>query len=298
MNGKLPAVSIITALYNCLELTKAYLASLERTLEPLSVEYEIVLIDDGSTDGTREFLATLSTPYQIILNEKNLGYAGANNRGASMAHHDILLFLNNDLILKPGWLEPLLKGLSNLPEVGIVGNIQLDAASGLIDHAGVFFDHKGLPAHARKGRKTIPKEEFREWNALTAACMALRKEDFLSLGGFDEAYRNGTEDIDLCVRMKKAGYRLFVANHSVVLHHVSSSPGRTDHDSANMALFQSRWGAVTADWGKREWAEEYLRRYARKWWRYNFTKFWKALFILLFKSRIAGTSSFKKSLKS
>lgn len=289
------AVSIITALFNCLDLTKAYLKSLEDSVIPLGIEYEVLLIDDGSTDGTRDFLQALGPPYRVFFNETNLGYAGANNRGAREATHDVLLFLNNDLVLPPGWLEPLLKGLTTLPEVGVVGNIQLNAETGHVDHAGVFFDTKGLPSHARKGRKSLPKGEFREWNAVTAACMAVRKEVFIRLGGFDESYRNGTEDIDLCVRLKKEGFRLFVANESVVQHHISSSPGRTDHDSANMQLFKSRWGAVTSQWGRREWAEEYLRRYARNWWRYNFTKFWKAIFILLFQRRIGTPTSFESS---
>lgn len=283
-----PPVSIITALYNCLELTRRYLETLEATLSGGAVRYEVILVDDGSTDGTREFLETLEEPYRVLLNKENLGYAGANNRGAEVARNPVLIFLNNDLELQEGWLEPMLKGLEFLPDAGIVGNIQFNPKTGLIDHAGVFFDREGLPAHARKGRKRIPRGAFREWNAVTAACMVIRADVFREHGGFDGSYHNGTEDIDLCVRLKESGFRHYVSNESRILHHVSSSPGRTDRDQANMELFKERWGSMTSEWGKREWAQEYLRRYARRWWRYNFTKFWRALWILLFRRRSGG----------
>ncbi len=290
----LPPVSIITALYNCLDLTRTYLETLEATLSKVPVRYEVILIDDGSTDGTREYLATLGEPYRVLLNEKNLGYAGANNRGAKVAKHPVLVFLNNDLELQEGWLEPMLKGLEFLPDAGIVGNLQFNPKTGLIDHAGVFFDREGLPAHARKGRKKVPRGPYREWNAVTAACIVIRADVFRSHNGFDAAYHNGTEDIDLCVRLKVSGFRHYVANRSRILHHVSSSPGRTDRDRANMERFKERWGGLTSEWGKREWAQEYLRRYARCWWRYNLTKFWKAIGILLFQRRLSGPAAVPK----
>ncbi len=276
-----PELSVVTALYNCLDYTKAYLASLEETLDGVGIHYEVILVDDGSSDGTREFLATLGGPYRVILNAENLGYAGANNRGVQAAKGEVLALLNNDLVLTGRWLEPMLKGLETLPEAGIVGNIQMSTSTGLVDHAGVFFDRNGRPAHARKGRKAIPKGEFREWYAVTAACIVLRKSVFEEIGGFDEGYRNGTEDIDLCVRLRKAGYKHYVANTSIIQHHVSVSPGRVVHDDANMDRFVEKWQATTIEWGKREWAREYLQRYARRWWRYNFTKFWKAIWLLI-----------------
>lgn len=281
-------LSIITALYNCLEMTREYLFTIESTLAGTGEPWEIILVDDGSTDGTRDFLAELKSPYRVVLQEENYGYAASNNRGAKLARYDKLAFLNNDLIMQPGWLEPMLAGLETLPGAGIIGNVQIDPRTGLIDHAGVFFDYQGLPAHALKGRKRLRRRQaYREWNAVTAACMLVRREVFLAAGGFDEAYHNGTEDIDLCVRLRLDGYRHYVANRSRIWHHVSSSPGRTDNDAANMQLFQERWGAVTREWGKREWAREYLCRYARRWWRYNFQKFWRAVFILAFQRRIA-----------
>ena len=104
-------VSIIIPLYNCLPLTQAMLASLQATL-PGRLKHEIVFIDDGSTDGTREWLRTLRGPeFNVLLNERNLGYAASNNRAANVARGEFLALLNNDLILQPGWLEPMLAAL-------------------------------------------------------------------------------------------------------------------------------------------------------------------------------------------
>src|SRR4051812_854583 len=100
-------ISFIVPLYNCLPLTQAMLASLKATL-PAALAHEIIFVDDGSTDGTRAWLSSGPAPCRTILNDRNLGFAGACNRGAAAASGEFLFFLNNDLVLLPGWLEPML----------------------------------------------------------------------------------------------------------------------------------------------------------------------------------------------
>ena len=101
-------VSFIIPLFNCLSLTRECVATLQKSL-PTELQYEIILVDDGSTDGTREWLATLSIEFRIILNKSNLGYAKSNNRAAQLAQGSLLCLLNNDLIFKDGWWQPMSK---------------------------------------------------------------------------------------------------------------------------------------------------------------------------------------------
>ena len=272
-------ISFIIPMYNRLALTKACLASLEETVK--GVTYEVLLIDDGSTDGTREFVAGLGPPYHVILNHENLGYAASNNIGAKLARAPVLCLLNNDTILTSRWIEPMVHLLHRSTEIGLVGNIQINMRTRLLDHAGVFFDLDGHPEHAHRGRKKIPKGRYSEWNAVSAACCVIRRETFLSFGGFDEAFRNGYEDVDLCVQMRLAGLRLMVSHESVIFHYVGGSPNRAAHDRVNKELLLQRWSNITSVWGQQEWPVEYLRRYARRWWRYRLSKVMLALWLMV-----------------
>lgn len=273
-----PIISFIIPLYNCLELTKKCLESLEATAKGWS--YEVILVDDGSTDGTREYLQTLGGRYTVILNQENKGYAHNNNLAAKIAKGRYLGLLNNDLILTEGWLEPFMELFQTQENIGCIGNIQYSVASGLIDHAGIFFDLRGRPAHARKNRKHLPSGSFSERNAVTAACMFFEKKRFEEMGGFDEAYLNGSEDTDLCVRLKLAGHRVLLSHESRIFHHVSQSPGRHTHNNRNSQLFMSKWSKITNEWGKTEWPAEYLNRYARHFWKFNGKKFLIAIYLL------------------
>jgi O-antigen biosynthesis protein len=240
------------------------LHSLQATM-PEGVSYEIILIDDGSTDGTREWLGTLQGPgIRVLLNERNVGYAVTNNRAAAIARGGFLALLNNDLILLPGWLEPMLAAHASLEDrAGLIGNIQLDARSGAVDHAGLVIGVTGKPLHVRAippvlGRWLHP---VRAVPAVTGACMLIERALWQRLGGFDEGYINGGEDIDLCFRARAEGRVNAVALRSVVRHHVSASPGRKARDEENSYRLARRWQRefiAAADYGRREWCHGYL----------------------------------------
>lgn len=252
-------VSFIIPLYNCLSLTQAMVASLQATL-PVGLSHEIILVDDGSTDGTRAWLSTLGAPFRVILNERNLGYAAANNRGAAAASGEILVLLNNDLILTRQWLEPMLAAHRRLgPRAGLVGNVQLDARTGAVDHAGIIFNHRGKPEHVR----VLPLAPVRllfpvaQVAAVTGACVLIARSVWNELGGFDEVYRNGCEDVDLCLRVLAAGRLNAVALRSIVRHHVSASPGRKLRDEENTFRFTQRWRTELLRHSVRHWCRHY-----------------------------------------
>jgi len=251
-------VSFVIPLFNCLPLTRECLCSLQATL-PAALDHEIIFIDDGSTDGTREWLASLGQPAtRVILNERNVGFGGACNRGAAAAAGDLLFFLNSDLVLLPGWFEPMQAAFAQFPDAALVGNVQLAAATGAVDHTGIFINHLGKPAHDTAVPRAARASGYRSVPALTGACFAVRRRDWFDLGGFDEAFVNGGEDVDLCLRALAAGRRNYVALRSVVRHHISQSPGRKLRDEENSRRLAERWRQTLVPLATADWCRHYL----------------------------------------
>ncbi|MDA1066719.1 MAG: glycosyltransferase family 2 protein [Verrucomicrobia bacterium] len=271
-----PKVSFIVPLYNRLDCTQALLESFIATIH--SVSFELIFVNDCSDDGSREFLdARRSERIVVLHNEKRMGYAKSVNRGAVNATGEFLGLLNNDLVLTDGWLEPMLECFNKKLKVGTVGNIQRNINTRRIDHAGIIFDLVGLPDHYGKNYPFIPTFDYRDFPAVTGACMLIRRSLFEEMQGFDESYLNGCEDVDLCLRIGQKGYRNIVAGQSTVWHHVSASPGRRDNDQSNNKKLLKRWGEDLKSHGQRNWPFQYLMRYWNKPWLFNGTKLIDAL---------------------
>lgn len=250
----LQKVSIIIPVFNKVEFTRKCLeAIIKNTPREL---YEVIIIDNASTDGTRDFLKCLEGDVKIITNEKNLGFARACNQGARMASTDYLLFLNNDTEPKKGWLEPLLNILTQDNSVGAVGG-KLLFPDGTIQHAGVvIFNDQKLPdplvaRHIYYGQPMDIAEanQLHQYQALTAACLLIRKSAFNEAGGFDENYWNGYEDVDLCFKLQEKGWKLVYQPESVIIHHESKSgPERFSKVSENIQRLHSKWtGKINPD---------------------------------------------------
>jgi len=237
-----PLVSIVIPVYNCLQYTKNCLIALsENTVyEP----YEVIIVDNGSTDGTADFLKCLEGDVKIISNRQNLGFSKACNQGAREASGEYLVFLNNDTIPTTGWLQQLVKTARTDQTIGIIGS-KLLYPDNTIQHAGVVFSKYCQVYHIYRG---LPENHpsvnrVREFQAVTAACMLIRKDLFHSLGGFDEKYLNGFEDIDLCFKVREKGYKIQYCPQSVVYHFESKTEGRKDHDLQNSHIFSNRWAS-------------------------------------------------------
>ena len=272
-------------------MTRIFLRSFVQTVGLPQGSFEILLVDDCSRESAEMFVKEFSVlPIRYLRNDENCGFGESNNRGASEANGEFLILLNNDLKLKPGWLEPMLGVFDNAEHrAGAVGNIQINTRTRLIDHAGVAFGSDGVPFHARKNRLMYPKGNIAEWPAVTAACMLIRRTVFWEVGGFDTAYRNGSEDIDLCMRLRVAGYHNYVSNSSRVYHHISSSPGRHEFNEQNLEIFMGRWRREGEALGSEMWPREYLFRYARHWWKLSPIKFFQACVLLCFRRTKLGS---------
>ncbi|MEI9475281.1 MAG: glycosyltransferase [Deltaproteobacteria bacterium] len=251
---KKASVSIIIPVFNKPDYTKQCLDALAKNTPQGT--YEILVVDNASTDGTRDFLKQLPFEAKIITNEKNLGFARACNLGAKAAATDYLLFLNNDTEPQPGWFEPLLKVVDTDTSVVAVGS-KLLFPDGTIQHAGIIIvDDKANndPLLARNNHVNKPAaapeaNETTLYQALTAACVLIRKAAFDKVEGFDEEYWNGYEDVDLCFKLQEQGGKLVYQPASIVIHHESKSgTERFAKAQENIARLHGKWlGKITPD---------------------------------------------------
>jgi len=238
----LKQISFIIPLFNHVDETRTMLASLVSSL-PFNLDYEIIFVDDCSTDGTREWLRSLADErIQTLFNAVNLGYAKSNNLGAQLASGRLLGLLNNDLIFKSGWLEPMLKIIEDQSNnAGIVGNVQYRVDNKKLDHAGFEINPRGQFSHIRDIPVGLGSDHY-ECLAVTGACVLIQNEEFVKVGGFDESYINGCEDVDLCYKLRAQGRKIYVATQSRIEHHISLS---RKHDrpqnQRNSRRLYSRW---------------------------------------------------------
>jgi FkbM family methyltransferase len=234
------AVTIVIPVLNNLAMTKQCVQSIESAGGLVTVE--IIVVDNGSTDGTPEFLqeAKRKGRLNFLRNETNQGFARACNQGAARAHANLLLFLNNDTEVVPGWINALLAAAKK-PEVGIVG-AKLLYANKTIQHAGIGWIN-GVPDHPHRHAQPFAPEVNtpRELDMVTGACLLIHRDLFTQLAGFDEIYRNGVEDIDLCLRARSAGRKVYYEPAAVVFHLEGQSAGRFNHVNENLKIFFERW---------------------------------------------------------
>jgi GT2 family glycosyltransferase/thioredoxin-like negative regulator of GroEL len=240
-------VSIIIPVFNGVEYTRQCIDQLLAVTDR-AIPHEIIVVDNASTDGTAQFLAKLQGDIRVITNRENLGFARACNHGARLATGDYLVYLNNDTIPQAGWLEALIEGVEH-DGADICGSLLL-YPDGSVQHAGVAFDERGIGYHIFKGHDAkdpgVTRKRFMQ--CVTGACMLIRKDLFAELGGFDEGYQNGYEDVDLCLRAGEKGGRILYVPESVLVHFEGATEGRELHEKQNAARFFERWrGKVRCD---------------------------------------------------
>ena len=236
--------SIIIPVFNRCDLTQECLTALADVTQECT--YEVIVIDNGSEDDTPKFLRSLGGDVNVIHNEDNHGFAKACNQGARVAKGRYLVFLNNDTLPRVGWLSPLVDELHKHHDVAVVGS-KLLYPNGKIQHAGVVVSRRDCHPYLVY-RNSSGDEPFvnrrRELSAVSAACMAVRKDVFNQLDGFDEGYRNGFEDVDFCLRVKAGGYRVVYQPNSVLTHYESQTATRKDCDHDNSDRFLKKWREV------------------------------------------------------
>lgn len=217
-------VSIVIPLFNRWDMTEACLLALANTCP----DAEIITVDNGSTDETRDHDVTIRNP-------RNRGFAVACNQGARASRGDVIVFLNNDTEPQPGWLEPLAATL------GVAGP-KLIYPDGRIQSAGITVDFSQRPGQEAQNRQeSAPGGPVA---AVTGACLAITRHAYHDAGGFDAGYWNGYEDVDLCLTVAELGYPVEYVPESVVIHHESQSDRRERFRAVteNVVRLRQKWG--------------------------------------------------------
>lgn len=231
-----PKVSIIVP-------TKDGRFLLERCLESVIrrstyPNYEIVVVDNQSTDGAA--LTYMETgPWRVIRYPHRFNYARMMNLAARSVDCDALLFLNNDTeIITPDWIEGLLEHAMR-PEVGAVGG-RLYFGNGVPQHEGIMIGIGGWAHNTNHNGFWGRGEATRNVSAVTGACTMVRPSVFARVGGNDERLRVAYNDVDLCLRIRQAGYQVVYTPHVELFHHESSTRGKFEHEEDG-PLFGLRW---------------------------------------------------------
>jgi GT2 family glycosyltransferase len=252
-----PVASIVVVSFNSLALTRLCLETvLANTAE---MPFELIVLDNASADGSRDYLEKLArrdVRVSLLANEENAGFPAACNRGLATARGELLVLLNSDTMVAPGWLSGLeghLEGETDL--VGPVTNRIGNEAEVLVNYEtyGDFLREAAARAESCRGAAI-------ELHTLTMFCLAMRREAWEAIGPLDESFGVGTlEDDDYSMRAREAGLRLGCAEDVLVHHFGEGSFGQLFEQGEynrllvrNQRRYEEKWGQAWRPYGRRQ----------------------------------------------
>jgi GT2 family glycosyltransferase len=227
-----PSVSVIITAYNAADDLPSCLYHLIRQDYP---SFEIIVVDNASIDRTPQIINRYKDFVLNLRLEKNRAVAGGYNAGAEVAKGEYLVFINADTIPQPGWLSGLIEPMLKDESIGMTtSRILLEKTPHLINTCGNDITWTGLTVCRGMGDRAEMWQEAGEVSAVSGASCAIRRDLFLKIGGFDETFEFYLDDTDLSLRAQLAGYRIWYAPASRILHRYSFN------FNANKAFFQER----------------------------------------------------------
>jgi GT2 family glycosyltransferase len=211
------------------------------------LDVEAIVVDNGSDAFVSRLLASAlggDSRVRILTMADNTGFAAGSNLAFAASTGDRVVFLNNDTLVQPGWLGPLLEELEDANVMAAQPLLTYD--DGTVQCAGVWFPGGGgLPSHFLADHPALDAQRMGRFDvrAITGAAFAMRAADVVRMRGFDASYVNGWEDVDLCMRLTDGvpSARLRVVTDSQVVHFESKTPGRGHFQKENRQLFVARW---------------------------------------------------------
>ena len=244
-------LSVIIINWNSQVYLRECLHSLDRGTPGLA--REVLVIDNASYDGCREMLVAEFPQVKFIQSDRNLGFSGGNNRAASHAKGDFLLFLNPDIIIEMNSLAKLVMALRDLPAAGIVGARLLNTDRTLQTSCVQSFPtvvnqvlncellRRRFPRSSLWGMSALfdASHDPMPVEAVSGACLMIKRKVFELVGGFDERYFMYSEDIDISYKVGQAGFKCYYVPTAIVIHHGGGSSKQAPSAFSNVMLRES-----------------------------------------------------------
>jgi GT2 family glycosyltransferase/glycosyltransferase involved in cell wall biosynthesis len=241
-----PEVSLILPVHSQPELTAACVRAIVATA---TVPYELVVVDDTATASVKDVVARIAGA-TVLMNAHNSGYTRSLNRGSVRARGEFLLFLNDDTVPQPGWLEAMVECARSSEDVGVVVPMYL-APDGSLKEAGSIVWSDGSAENFGRGDRVVERSRYRyrrEVDYGSGACLLVRTDLFRAIGGLDEQFSPAYyEDADLCFAAREAGSRVLYEPRARVVHVEGAtagtelSAGNKRFQLVNQAPFVAKW---------------------------------------------------------
>ncbi|MBB1472876.1 glycosyltransferase [Luteimonas sp. MC1782] len=254
-----PRVSIVIPTRDRVDLLRLCVESiLSLTTYP---DFELLVVDNGSSDAEAlAYLASLDARprVRVLRYDRPFNYSAINNFAVAQATGAVVALLNNDIeVISPDWLDEMVAHAIR-PGIGAVGAM-LYYPDDTIQHAGVVVGLGGVAGHvySRQPRGSAGEDGramlVQDMTAVTAACLVVTRSAWDAVGGLDEALMVAFNDIDFCLRLRRAGYRNLWTPHAELYHHESASRGSEDTEDklrrfhSEVAFMTDRWGTLLHD---------------------------------------------------